>query len=167
MPIKRKLGLRDKGKAATMEIKQGIFSNLSRRLNGLGELAANLWWSWHPAARMLFKMLDRQIWKESNRNPVKMLKELPAETLQAAARNPEYLRYYDEVLAQFRHYLEAKEGYFSKHVADPNHYPIVYFSAEYGLHHSLPFYAGGLGFLAGDYVKEYIAKFYTGALKEA
>jgi starch phosphorylase len=137
-----------------MKIKQRVLPKLPQRLNGLGEVAANLWWSWHPAARMLFKMLDRQIWKESNHNPVKMLNELPTEVLQAAARNPDYLRYYDEVLAQFRHYLEAKEGYFSKHVADPNHYPIAYFSAEYGLHHSLPFYAGGLGFLAGDYIKE-------------
>ncbi|OGP55500.1 MAG: alpha-glucan phosphorylase [Deltaproteobacteria bacterium RBG_13_52_11] len=137
-----------------MEIKQSILPDLPERLSGLGELAANLWWSWHPACRMLFKMLDRQIWKESSHNPVKMLKELSSEALKAAARNPQYLRNYDEVLAQFRQYMDATEGYFSEHVFDPNHYPIAYFSAEYGLHHSLPFYAGGLGFLSGDYIKE-------------
>jgi starch phosphorylase len=137
-----------------MEIKQRILLHLPQRLSGLGELAANLWWSWHPEARMLFKMLDRQIWKESSHNPVRLLTALPAEVLQASASDPEYLRSYDEVLAQFRHYMAAKEGYFSKHRLDPNHYPIAYFSAEYGLHHSLPFYAGGLGFLAGDYIKE-------------
>jgi starch phosphorylase len=137
-----------------MEIKQSIIPDLPERLLGLGELAANLWWSWHPEARMLFKMLDRQIWKESSHNPVKMLKELPREVVEAATRDAEYLRHYDTVLAQFRDYMEANGGYFAAHVLDPHHYPIAYFSAEYGLHHSLPFYAGGLGFLAGDYIKE-------------
>jgi len=137
-----------------MEIKQDLFPNLPERLTGLGELAMNLWWSWNPAARMLFKMLDRQVWKESVHNPVKMLKELPREILESATKDSEYQRHYGVVLAQFRKYLEAKEGYFSQNAIDPNHYPIAYFSAEYGLHHSLPFYAGGLGFLAGDYIKE-------------
>jgi starch phosphorylase len=137
-----------------MEVKQNIFPNLPERLSRLGEMAMNLWWSWHPAARMLFKMLDRQVWKESVHNPVKMLKELPREILESAAKDSEYQRHYDVVLAQFRKDLEAKEGYFSQNITDPNHYPIAYFSAEYGLHHSLPFYAGGLGFLAGDYIKE-------------
>ncbi len=131
-----------------------LFPNLPEGLTGLGELAMNLWWSWHPAARMLFKMLDRQVWKESIHNPVKMLKELPGETLESAAKDAKYHRHYDVVLAQFRKDLEAQEGYFSQNVIDPSHYPIAYFSAEYGLHHSLPFYAGGLGFLAGDYIKE-------------
>jgi starch phosphorylase len=136
------------------DMKQTISPDLPERLSGLGEMAANLWWSWHPACRMLYKMLDRQIWKESSHNPVKMLKELPREVVEAAARNPEYLRHYDKVLVEFRDYMEAKGGYFAAHVLDPHHYPIAYFSAEYGLHHSLPFYAGGLGFLAGDYIKE-------------
>jgi starch phosphorylase len=136
------------------EVEQSLFPDLPRRLSGLGELAANLWWSWHPAARMLFKTLDRQVWKESSHNPVRVLRELPGEALEAAARDPEYLRHYDAVFAQFREDIDAREGYFSAHVLDPNHYPIAYFSAEYGLHHSLPFYAGGLGFLAGDYLKE-------------
>ncbi len=137
-----------------MEIKENVFPTLPERLTGLAELAMNLWWSWHPAARMLFKMLDRQVWKESVHNPVKMLKELPREILESAAKDSEYQRHYDVVLAQFRKDLEEKEGYFSQNVIDSNHYPIAYFSAEYGLHHSLPFYAGGLGFLAGDYIKE-------------
>lgn len=137
-----------------MEMKENVFPSLPERLTELGELAMNLWWSWHPAARMLFKMLDRQVWKESVHNPIKMLKELPRQFLESAAKDSRYKRHYDVVLAQFRRDLEAKEGYFSQNVIDPNHYPIAYFSAEYGLHHSLPFYAGGLGFLAGDYIKE-------------
>jgi starch phosphorylase len=135
-------------------MRQSIFPNLPQQLSGLEELAANLWWSWHPAARVLFKMVDRQVWKESGHNPARVLKELPREALEAAARDPEYLRHYDAVLAEFRNYINAKEGYFAENIIDPKHYPIAYFSAEYGLHHSLPFYAGGLGFLAGDYLKE-------------
>ena len=138
-----------------MEAKQNVFPNLPERLVGLGELAMNLWWSWHPAARMLFKMLDRQVWKESVHNPVKMLKELPGEVLESAAKDAEYQRHYDVVLAQFREDKDARESCLVKNGDQQNSCTtIAYFSAEYGLHHSLPFYAGGLGFLAGDYIKE-------------
>jgi starch phosphorylase len=131
-----------------------IFPDLPEKLAGLGELAYNLWWSWHPEARMLFKMLDRQLWKESLFNPVKMLKELPVEVLSSVANNPDYLRHYEVVLARFRHYVGQKAGWFRKNVDDPGSRPVAYFSAKYGLHHSLPFYAGGLGFLAADHIKE-------------
>ncbi|MGB2930650.1 MAG: DUF3417 domain-containing protein, partial [Desulfobacterales bacterium] len=131
------------------------FPNLPERLSGLGKLAENLWWSWHPAARMLFKMLDRQAWKESGHNPDKMLREIPAEILEAAASNNDYLRNYDVVLSQFHRYLSDKSCQFLNNFPyDPNLYAVAYFSAEYGLHRSLPFYAGGLGFLAGDHIKE-------------
>jgi len=130
------------------------FSFIPDRISGIGELAYNLWWSWHPAARMLFKMLDRQIWKECRHNPVKMLKELPHKVLENAAGDPEYLHHYDAVLARFHKEIGSKAGWFSENIADPECLPIAYFSAEYGLHHSLPFYAGGLGFLAGDHLKE-------------
>jgi len=131
------------------------FPNLPERLSGLGELADNLWWSWHPAARMLFKMLNRQAWKESGHNPDKMLKEIPAEILASAAANDDYLRNYDVVLSQFHRYLSDKSCRFLNNFpCDPNIFAVAYFSAEYGLHRSLPFYAGGLGFLAGDHIKE-------------
>ena len=130
------------------------FPNLPDRLRGLGDLAENLWWSWHPSAKMLFKMLDPQAWKKSGHNPDKMLREMPAEIFNAAA-NDDYLRNYDLVLSQFHRYLSDK----SCRVLDnfpytPNTYAIAYFSPEHGLHRSLPFYAGGLGFLAGDQIKE-------------
>ena len=131
------------------------FPNLPERLMGLGELAENLWWSWHPAARMLFKMLDRQAWKESGHNPDKMLKELPAKLFEAAVANNDYLQNYDVVLSQFHRYLSDKSCRFLNNFpCDPNTFAVAYFSAEYGLHRSLPFYAGGLGFLAGDHIKE-------------
>jgi starch phosphorylase len=84
------------------------FSNLPERLIGLSELAQNMWWSWNPNARMLFKMLDRPAWKESYYNPDKMLRELPAEILEKAASNPDYLRQYDVVMSQFKNHLAQK-----------------------------------------------------------
>jgi len=137
-----------------METQEALFPNLPPRLIGLGELAENLWWSWHPAARMLFKMLSRPVWKETRHNPDKLLKEVPQGALESAAHDPEYLRHYDEILSQFQKDMEEKVCAYLKHIPDASRTPIAYFSAEYGLHHSLPFYAGGLGFLAGDYIKE-------------
>jgi len=137
-----------------METQESLFPNLPSRLIGLGELAENLWWSWHPAARMLFKMLSRPVWKETRHNPDKLLKEVTQGALESAANDPEYLRHYDEVLSQFRKDMEEKVCAHLEHIPDTGRRPIAYFSAEYGLHHSLPFYAGGLGFLAGDYIKE-------------
>lgn len=130
------------------------FTNLPERITGLGEIAENLWWSWHPAARMLFKTLNRQAWKESVHNPDKMLKELPSEILEAAGNNTDFLRHYDLILSQFHKYLQTSARPELPPGCQVDSPAIAYFSAEYGLHHSLPFYAGGLGFLAGDYIKE-------------
>ena len=130
------------------------FPNLPDRLLGLGEMAENLWWCWHPAARMVFKSLNRQAWKENRHNPDKTLKELPPEMLQAAAKDADFLRHYDLMLSQFHKYLESGVCSMLSKVCDLDTPAIAYFSTEYGLHHSLPFYAGGLGFLAGDFIKE-------------
>ena len=137
-----------------MQLKESLFPSLPERISGLEEIAENLWWSWHPAARMLFKKLDRGAWKESLHNPDKMLREIPKEILGSAASDPEYLREYDIVISGFRNDLELKGCRYLENIADPSIQPIAYFSAEYGLHHSIPFYAGGLGFLAGDIMKE-------------
>src|SRR4030042_6591430 len=130
------------------------FPHLPERISGLADIAYNLWWSWHPAARMLFKLLDRVAWKESRHNPVLMLTELSTEVLSSAAQNPDYLHHYDYVMSRFRDDIETRICWFAANIREPSCQPVAFFSAEYGLHHSLPFYAGGLGFLAGDYLKE-------------
>lgn len=136
-----------------MDIKE--IPHLPKRLSGLKELASNLWWSWHPGARMLFKMLDRQVWKESLHNPVKVLKELPKEAFESAASDKNYLRHYDIVLSRFHKEIkEDNKCLLLEGINERKIHSIAYFSTEYGLHHSLPFYAGGLGFLAGDFIKE-------------
>lgn len=128
--------------------------HLPERIAGLAEIAYNLWWSWHPAARMLFKRLDRIAWKESGHNPVRMLIDISPDVLISASRQNDYVEYYDEVMSRFREDIETRMCWFAENVGDLSCQPIAFFSAEYGLHHSLPFYAGGLGFLAGDYIKE-------------
>ena len=133
---------------------QPLFPGLPARLAGLEELAENLWWSWHPRARMLFKLLDRQAWKQSGHNPDRMLRDLPGEVLTAAAANADYLRVYDEVRAEFRAHVTGQHCSYLGFVPEDRNFAVAYFSAEYGLHRSLPFYAGGLGFLAGDHLKE-------------
>src|SRR4030066_159125 len=137
-----------------MDDMKNRFPLIPDSMSGLGVLTYNLWWSWHPAARMLFKMIDRVAWKESGHNPVRMLRNIPEEVLKSAANNPDYLNHYSVLLDRFREYLQSKVCWFSEHIPFPECEPIAYFSAEYGLHHSLPFYAGGLGFLAGDHIKE-------------
>ena len=130
------------------------FSHIPDRITGLGKLAENLWWSWHPAARMVFKSLNRQAWKESIHNPDRMLKDLPIQILEHAAADEDYLRNYDVVMSQFEKYMGQKNCPLLGDISQSDGSAIAYFSAEYGLHHSLPFYAGGLGFLAGDHLKE-------------
>ena len=130
------------------------FPNLPEKIAGLGRLAFNLWWSWHPAARMLFKRLDRKRWKETFYNPVKLLEILPPERLEQVAGDADFLKAYDQVLARFLQETESEVCWFTQNVREATCRPIAYFSLEYGLHRSLPFYAGGLGFLAGDHVRE-------------
>ena len=133
---------------------QPLFPHLPKRLEGLEDLAENLWWSWNPGARMLFKTLDRQAWKESSHNPDKMLRDFPLELLEKMGSDTDYLRRYDEVMLAFRNYMKHRDCQMLGPVSLDKKYAVAYFSAEFGLHRSLPFYAGGLGFLAGDFIKE-------------
>ncbi len=133
---------------------QPLFPYLPVRLAGLEALAENLWWSWNPGARMLFKTLDRQAWKESGHNPDRMLRELPRELLEKAAGDADYIARYDAVMDVFQEYMQPKACHLLAPFSPDHKYAVAYFSAEYGLHRSLPFYAGGLGFLAGDFIKE-------------
>ncbi len=121
-------------------------SHIPERIRGLGELAQNLWWTWHPSARRLFRALDYQAWRESNHNPVLMLRLIHPERFQEAAQDLDFLALYDQVMAEYRADL-ARPG-----PELPG--PIAYFCAEFGVHVSLPIYAGGLGILAGDTLKE-------------
>lgn len=129
------------------------FPNLPEHIAGLGKLAYNLWWCWNPSARDLFRSLDQQAWRESEHNPIEMLTLLNQEILESVAQDQEYLNHYDAVMDQFEEKTASQAGWFTAEYGRVEA-PLAYFSAEYGLHTSLPVYAGGLGILAGDHLKQ-------------
>jgi glycogen phosphorylase len=129
-------------------------SNLPRRLQGLDELAYNLWWSWNIEARQLFKSLDAPLWKATGHNPVKLLQRIDAHRLVVAAQDPQFLKKYDSVMENFKEAINNSDTWFSKQYPDLRKQVTAYFSLEFAIHSSLPLYAGGLGVLAGDFCKE-------------
>jgi starch phosphorylase len=128
-------------------------TQLPVRIRNLGSISYNLWWTWRRQARDLFRALDLSAWRESDENPVRMIASLPPQAFENAANDPDFLKLYDAVWESFSARMSSQSGWFP--AAFPNlSGPIAYFSAEYAFHASLPLYAGGLGVLAGDYVKE-------------
>lgn len=123
-----------------------IEKTLPKRLHPLEELSRNLWWSWTLGARDLFEYIDKELWVEVDRNPIAMLDKLPMERLLELENDAAFLERLDAVYTQFKEYMNEKP--------DPKAPKIAYFSMEYGLHHTLKIYSGGLGILAGDYLKE-------------
>ena len=124
------------------------------RIRRLDELANNLWWSWHPQARDLFRALDYQLWKVSGHNPVRQISESSFDRLQSAAIDPDFLALYDTVMSTFDADMSASNTWFTTNYPNLVHGPVAYFSMEFAIHNSLPIYAGGLGVLAGDICKE-------------
>ena len=129
------------------------FTPIPARLSRLLELAYNLWWTWHPEAQRLFIDIDAALWENIYHNPIKFLREVRQQTLETAATDTAYLERFDAVLAAFDSYMRPADTWFTQHhLGDEK--TIAYFSAEFGLHESLPIYSGGLGVLAGDHCKE-------------
>ncbi len=130
------------------------YVKIPERIIRIKEIAGSLWWSWHPSARNMFRMLDHSLWSLSGHNPIQQLYEISHEKLEAAARDATFLALYDAAVAEVDN--EKKEGS-SWSAIDPSlslSGPVAYFSMEFAIHSSLPIYAGGLGVLAGDLCKE-------------
>ncbi len=130
------------------------FPQIPERIQRLEDLAYNLKWSWDYRARLLFKRLDPELWKNNQHNPVKLLHEIDPQRLVAAARDPDFLREYEVTMKHLDRAEGRSEKWFVREFPDLAKQPIAYFSAEFGLHTSLPIYSGGLGILAGDHCKE-------------
>ncbi len=119
----------------------------------LWALARNLWWSWDHNSSSLFLDLDPARWSELNHNPVALLSELPLAKLETRAAE---LMLHSRVNYAYRRMLEYREAdrtWGTRHAGVLRPHPVAYFSAEFGLHESLPVYSGGLGVLAGDHIK--------------
>ena len=128
--------------------------NIPDRINRLPELATDLWWTWNPQAREVFRLLDYPLWRQTAHNPVLMLRNVSPELLEAAAgddRVPQPLR---RRAGGARPRARRARHLVAAPVRQLTGGTIAYFSAEFALHQSLPIYAGGLGVLAGDHCKE-------------
>src|ERR1051326_1617676 len=126
---------------------------LPATLEPLRELSFNLWWTWEPAARRLFRELDPELWNETNHNPVRMLQLSRQSRLEELAQDKNFLRELKQVFQDFEKYLGRHETYGKTGPGAAIKNPIAYFSAEFGFHESIPNYSGGLGILAGDHCK--------------
>ncbi len=128
-------------------------SSLPKRIARLPELAYNLWWTWNQDAQRMFERIDSVGWEESNHNPVRFLKQVERKALNAALRDNRFITLYDRVMADFDRYMSSSDTWFARTYPDLTGKTIAYFSMEFGLHESLPTYAGGLGVLSGDHSK--------------
>ena len=123
-----------------------VEKGVPERLKPLEELSRNLWWCWTPGAQELFEAADSELWVKVDRNPIALLDKISAARYEALLADKEFLSKMDAVYKQFCDYMSEKPA--------PEHAKVAYFSMEYGLHSSLKIYSGGLGILAGDYLKE-------------
>ena len=123
-----------------------VKSELPANLKKLDELARNLWWVWNSEAKSMFHYLDRELWRASGENPVMMLNKMSASKLEELSNDAELVAKIDKIYDHFRAYMEQPMR---------KEFPsVAYFSMEYGLCNALKIYSGGLGILAGDYIKE-------------
>lgn len=128
--------------------------SLPRQISRLGQFAYNLWWVWNPDSQLLFANIDKPLWNKLNHNPVALLRKVEQAKLNAVASDPVYLETYERVMRNFDAYLKGENTWFARNYLAFTRRQIAYFSFEFGLHESLPVYAGGLGVLSGDHIKE-------------
>ena len=119
----------------------------------LWALARNLWWSWDQDSTTLFRDLDPVRWRELNHNPISLLNEIPLAKLERRAGELVLHGRINYAYRRLQEYLKSDRTWAATHAGVLRPRPVAYFSAEFGLHESLPIYSGGLGVLAGDHVK--------------
>ncbi len=119
----------------------------------LHELAGNLWWSWHGEVRAVFRSLDPKAWQGAHHNPVAMLSRLDRGEVAQRVADLEMQTRIHQLHRRLREYLARDATWGAENAGALSARPVAYFSAEFGLHQSLPIYSGGLGVLAGDHIK--------------
>ena len=124
-------------------------NHLSERLRAM---SANIWWTWNPEAQRLFFRLAPQLWRDSNHNAFEVMREISDQELTARLHDADFAHKARTVLADFDAYTQSESTWARRHAAKLKN-PVAYFSAEFGLHESLPIYSGGLGVLSGDHIK--------------
>lgn len=123
-----------------------VHANLPENLNKLQEIAYNLWWVWNSDAKNIFRYIDNDAWHRAQSNPIVLLNIISYERMVELSKDAKFMAQLDKTYADFRAYMDAPK--------DKSRPSVAYFSMEYGLSHILKIYSGGLGILAGDYLKE-------------
>ena len=123
-----------------------VKSNVPASLSKLEELAHNMWWSWNHNARSLFRLLDEKLYEECGQNPVLLLERISFEKMEKLAKDKAVIKKMNDVYDEFRAYMDVEP--------DKKRASVAYLCMEYGLNQVLKIYSGGLGILAGDYLKE-------------
>ena len=126
-----------------------VTPTLPAALEPLREMSFNLWWTWEPSARRLFRHLDPELWNRTNHNPVRMLQLSRQARLEELAQDKTFLRELKQVHeAVSKISWRRKDTYGKTGAGSAMQKPVAYFSAEFGFHESIPNYSGGLGILA-------------------
>src|SRR5918998_218672 len=130
-------------------------ATLPETIEALERVSLNYWWSWNPDGHAVFRDLDQAVWDDCEHNPRRLLKEVPQYSLMRMATDPVYVERVRRVAEGFDAYMASgAETWAARHAHALSHErPVAYFCAEFGVHHSLPLYSGGLGILAGDHLK--------------
>ncbi len=126
---------------------------LPKRIEKLSKISNNLWWSWNTEFLRLFRKIDNDLWEKCGKNPVKFLKQVSQDRLEAVSKDLIFLHEYDKCVENFEDYMNSKDTWFANKYPDNKDDLIAYFSAEYGLDETIPIYSGGLGILSGDHLK--------------
>lgn len=125
--------------------KINISTVIPDKLSYLKEISNNLWWTWNHNAKRIFKQIDSELWDNTNQNPVAFLRQVNQLKLVDRLSDENFMSLYSEVVDEYKAYIGTR--------TTRENIKIAYFSAEYGLHHSVPIYSGGLGVLSGDHCK--------------
>ena len=123
-----------------------VNANLPKNLHKLQEIAYNLWWVWNSEAKNIFRYIDNDAWHKAQSNPIVLLNIISYERMVELSKDKKFMKQLDAIYADFRAYMDEPK--------DANKPSVAYYSMEYGLSHVLKIYSGGLGVLAGDYLKE-------------
>jgi len=129
-----------------------VTPSLPQKIQYLQEIARNLLWSWDRETIELLRRLDRDLWNETEHNPMLMMGKISQSQLDALALDEAFIAHIERVSESLNNYMTAP-GWYEKTYGKHSEHPIAYFSAEFGITESIPIYSGGLGILAGDYLK--------------
>ena len=128
-------------------------AELTDLIHGLNRLARNLWWTWNQEAQEIFQQLSPRAWQNLYHNAVAVLHEVSDYELRTRLQEPAFAADVRDVLKRFNAYMEERDTWATQNAQKLEGKPVAYFSAEFGLHETLPIAAGGLGILAGDHAK--------------